>query len=118
MVGPSGSGKSTLLYLLAGLEGPSSGEVRWPAIGDRRALRPGPVAMVFQGPSLLAPLTVRENVALPLQLGGTSRHEVETRTVDALAAVGVGRWRMPPEELSGVRRSALRWRAPSPGRRA
>ena len=102
MVGPSGSGKSTLLYLLAGLEGPSSGEVRWPAIGDRRALRPGPVAMVFQGPSLLAPLTVRENVALPLQLGGTSRHEVETRTVDALAAVGVEALADAlPEELSG-----------------
>src|SRR3954451_25159875 len=58
VVGRSGSGKSTLLHLMAGLDDPTVGTVEWPAIGDRRALRPGPVAVVFQGPSLLAPLTV------------------------------------------------------------
>lgn len=70
VTGPSGSGKSTLLHLIAGLDLPSHGEVSWPALGPREALRPGPVAVVFQGPSLLPPLTVRENVALPLLLGG------------------------------------------------
>jgi len=58
IVGPSGSGKSTLLHLMAGLDLPSHGEVVWPAIGARNTLRPGPVAVVFQGPSLLPPLTV------------------------------------------------------------
>jgi ABC-type lipoprotein export system ATPase subunit len=72
LVGPSGSGKSTLLHLMAGLDSPTTGAVSWPAIGDRRGLRPGPVAVVFQGPSLLPPLTVLENVALPLILGGTA----------------------------------------------
>ena len=71
LVGPSGSGKSTLLHLMAGLDEPSVGSVAWPGIGPRGALRPGPVAVVFQGPSLLPPLTVEENVALPLILGGT-----------------------------------------------
>ncbi len=70
LTGPSGSGKSTLLYLLAGLDDPTTGSVSWPGIGDRGQLRPSRLAMIFQGPSLLAPLTVAENVALPLVLGG------------------------------------------------
>ena len=73
LVGPSGSGKSTLLHLMAGLDEPTVGIVDWPAIGERAALRPGPVAVIFQGPSLLPPLTVVENVALPLILDGHAR---------------------------------------------
>src|SRR4051794_41429814 len=79
IVGPSGSGKSTLLHLLAGLDDPTLGSVEWPALGDRGALRPGPVAVVFQGPSLLPPLTVEENVALPLLLAGTPAAEARPR---------------------------------------
>src|ERR1700730_5380727 len=71
IVGPSGSGKSTLLHLMAGLDDPTTGAISWPALGDRSALRPRLVGVVFQGPSLLAPLDVEENVALPLVLGGT-----------------------------------------------
>src|SRR3989442_1720864 len=72
VMGPSGSGKSTLLHLMAGLDDPTVGTVAWPAIGERSALRPGPVAVIFQGPSLLPPLSVLENVALPLVLGGAA----------------------------------------------
>jgi ABC-type lipoprotein export system ATPase subunit len=102
VVGPSGSGKSTLLHLLAGLDTPTVGEVEWPAIGDRGALRPGPVAVVFQGPSLLPPLTVAENVALPLVLGGVDPAEADQRAAAALERVdlgGVGD--KLPEEISG-----------------
>jgi ABC-type lipoprotein export system ATPase subunit len=102
VVGPSGSGKSTLLHLLAGLDTPTVGEVAWPAIGDRGALRPGPVAVVFQGPSLLPPLTVAENVALPLVLGGADPAEADQRAAAALERVdlgGVGD--KLPEEISG-----------------
>ena len=102
MVGPSGSGKSTLLHLLAGLDEPTVGTVSWPGIGARDALRPGPVAVVFQGPSLLPPLTVEENVALPLVLDGR-------RDADARAAARHALQRLEladlsdklPEELSG-----------------
>jgi putative ABC transport system ATP-binding protein/lipoprotein-releasing system ATP-binding protein len=102
IVGPSGSGKSTLLHLMAGLDDPTVGTVGWPAIGTRDELRPGHVAVIFQGPSLLPPLTVEENVALPLILAGerddaahvAARHALEL--VDALDV----RDKLP-EEISG-----------------
>ncbi len=75
ILGPSGSGKSTLLALIAGLDGPSSGEV----LLDGRAiqnlsedklslLRRHTIGFVFQSYELLANLTARENVLLPLEL--------------------------------------------------
>ncbi|MGH2595220.1 MAG: ATP-binding cassette domain-containing protein, partial [Actinomycetota bacterium] len=72
LVGPSGSGKSTLLHLIAGLETPTGGAIAWPALGERETLRPGAIGLAFQGPSLLPPLSVVENVALPIILGGGS----------------------------------------------
>ena len=38
LLGPSGSGKSTLLHLMAGLDRPSAGEIRWPALGSKLAV--------------------------------------------------------------------------------
>jgi ABC-type lipoprotein export system ATPase subunit len=102
LVGPSGSGKSTLLHLMAGLDEPTLGSVGWPAIGDRAALRPGPVAVIFQGPSLLPPLTVEENVALPLILGGTADRAAHVAAREALARLGLDALADKlPEEISG-----------------
>jgi len=102
ITGPSGSGKSTLLHLLAGLDEPTVGTISWPAIGDRDALRPGPLAMVFQGPSLLPPLTVLENVALPLQLAGCREGDARQQARDALARLDLQELADKlPEELSG-----------------
>jgi putative ABC transport system ATP-binding protein/lipoprotein-releasing system ATP-binding protein len=101
IVGPSGSGKSTLLHLMGGLDEPTIGSVRWPAIGERRALRPGPVAVVFQGPSLLPPLTVEENVALPLVLRGERDPAAHQAARAALELVDVADLRDKlPEEIS------------------
>ncbi|MFL5860167.1 MAG: ABC transporter ATP-binding protein [Solirubrobacteraceae bacterium] len=102
LTGPSGSGKSTLLYLLAGLDEPTTGSVAWPAIGDRHELRPARLAMIFQGPSLLSPLTVTENVALPLILGGQTDMIAHARAREALAGLGLGELADKlPEEISG-----------------
>ena len=102
IVGPSGSGKSTLLHLMAGLDVPTTGTVSWPAIGDSSRLRPGPIGMVFQGPSLLPPLSVLENVALPLQLEGVGEDEAQARSYDALAQLALAELAAKlPEELSG-----------------
>jgi putative ABC transport system ATP-binding protein/lipoprotein-releasing system ATP-binding protein len=102
LVGPSGSGKSTLLHLLAGLDEPTVGTVEWPALGGRRELRPGPVAVVFQGPSLLPPLTVLENVALPAVLGGATDAEARELARAALELLDLGALADKlPEEISG-----------------
>jgi ABC-type lipoprotein export system ATPase subunit len=102
LMGPSGSGKSTLLHLMAGLDDPTVGSVSWPGIGRRASLRPGPVAVIFQGPSLLAPLTVAENVALPLILGGAADREAHVGAREALALLDLAELADKlPEEISG-----------------
>jgi putative ABC transport system ATP-binding protein/lipoprotein-releasing system ATP-binding protein len=102
VVGPSGSGKSTLLHLIAGLEPPTTGSIVWPAIGDRTALRPGPIGIAFQGPSLLPPLTVRENVALPAILAGQTDAGASGAALELLDAFGAADLaERLPDELSG-----------------
>ena len=102
LTGRSGSGKSTLLHLLAGLDTPTTGKVTWPAIGPQDELRPGPVGVVFQAPSLLPPLDVLENVTLPLLLAGVSRDLALQRAHDALVSLDLdGLAAKLPEELSG-----------------
>jgi putative ABC transport system ATP-binding protein len=99
ITGPSGSGKTTLLHLLAGLDRPTAGRISWPALDDR--LR-GRIGVVFQGPSLLPPLNVVENVALPLLIAGLGDAEARERALAALAATGLaGLAAALPEELSG-----------------
>jgi ABC-type lipoprotein export system ATPase subunit len=102
LMGPSGSGKSTFLHLMAGLDEPTVGSVDWPGIGPREALRPGPIALIFQGPSLIPALSVAENVALPLVLGGSSSGTAADRADQALARLGLEDLRDKlPEEISG-----------------
>jgi ABC-type lipoprotein export system ATPase subunit len=101
LIGPSGSGKSTLLHLLGGLDCPTTGSLSWPGLGPREALRPGKIADVFQGPSLLPPLSVVENVRLPLLLQGTSEREATVLAEAALARFGAAPLRNKlPEEIS------------------
>ena len=102
LVGPSGSGKSTLLHLMAGLERPTHGQISWPAIGTRDELAPGRVAVIFQGPSLLAGLTVQENVALALVLDGMRDRAARAGAADALQRLGLRELADKlPEEISG-----------------
>ena len=101
LVGPSGSGKSTLLHLLGGLDTPTSGILAWPALGARETLRPGKIGFVFQTQSLLAPMTVVENVELPLLLGQVSAEKARTTALDMLERIGLESLAEKlPEELS------------------
>jgi putative ABC transport system ATP-binding protein len=102
LTGPSGSGKSTLLHLLAGLDTPTSGTIAWPGLDGSPVDRPALVGMIFQGPSLLPPLDVAENVALPLLLAGHPEPEARERARAALHDAGLDDLAAKlPEELSG-----------------
>jgi ABC-type lipoprotein export system ATPase subunit len=102
LTGPSGSGKTSLLHLIAALDQPSAGVIEWPALGRAGDLRPGPVSIAFQGPSLLPPLTVVENVALPALLAGRSEKAATaaaTVLIDRLGLADVAS--KLPEQISG-----------------
>ena len=102
LVGPSGSGKSTLLHLIAGLDQPTHGSVQWPAIGTREELRPGRVAVVFQGPTLIPSLSILENAALPLILDGSTDADARAAAARALSTLGLDELAEKlPEEISG-----------------
>jgi NitT/TauT family transport system ATP-binding protein len=110
LLGPSGCGKSTLLRLIAGLDQPQAGALRWdaapPAAGD--------IGFVFQDPTLLPWASVAENAALPLRL----RHQNESPAHAMLARVGLaGFEQVRPAQLSGgmrMRVSIARALAPRP----
>ncbi|NRI69154.1 ABC transporter ATP-binding protein [Rhodococcus sp. MS16] len=102
LVGPSGSGKTTLLHLIAGLDTPTTGTVRWPALRDIRRGRAAEVGMVFQGPSLLPALDVTENVALPLLFAGQSADKAMQHAGLTLTLLKIGELADKlPDELSG-----------------
>ncbi len=104
LVGPSGCGKSTLLRAIAGLVRISTGELRIAGLPPEAARTQwGRHAFVFQDPTLLPWRTVRDNVALPLELGKPAAPADTRAAVDrALDLVGLTEFAdTHPAELSG-----------------
>src|SRR6516164_1790828 len=109
LMGPSGSGKTTLLNLIAGIDRPTSGELR--VLGediaslseDRLAAwRNIHVGFVFQTFNLIPVLTAFENVELPLLLTALSAAERRAHVEAALQLVGLAdRMTHLPRQLSG-----------------
>jgi putative ABC transport system ATP-binding protein len=115
VMGPSGSGKSTLLTIAGTLEEPSSGQVLvggQPVGAMSRAakarLRRRTIGYVFQDFNLLPGLTAAENVALPLELDGTSARKARVVALRSLDRLGLGgRASHYPDQLSGGERQRV-----------
>ena len=103
LLGPSGSGKTTTLLMLAGFEPPTAGEISF-AGRPVSALPPHKrnIGMVFQNYALFPHMTVRENLAFPLQVRRMARHEIEQRVRRALDMVELPKMQdRRPGQLSG-----------------
>ena len=106
LLGKSGSGKSTLLRCIAGLIGPSSGEITYRGELVNGA-NPGG-AMVFQSFALLPWLTVLKNVEIGLEAKGVEPGEMRTRALEAIDRIGLDGFESAyPKELSGGMRQRV-----------
>ena len=109
LLGPSGCGKTTLLRMLAGFEVPTSGDVV--IAGENMADVPPnrrPVNMVFQSYAVFPHMSVFDNVAYGLKVGGVGRAEIKTRVSEALEQVALpGYEKRKPDQLSGGQRQRV-----------
>ena len=103
LLGPSGCGKTTTLRMIAGLETPSAGRIRF-GEHDVTALAPArrDVGFVFQFYALYPHMTVRENLAFPLACSGVPAAERARRVAEVAERLGIGALlELRPRALSG-----------------
>jgi multiple sugar transport system ATP-binding protein len=83
LLGPSGCGKSTTMNMIAGIESPTSGEIRFDGrdISGLPASKRG-IGFVFQNYAIFTHLSVRENLAFALRVRGTPRRTIDKRIAD------------------------------------
>jgi len=109
LVGPSGCGKTTSLRMVAGLEDPTSGEIR---IGDRLVndvpSRHRDIAMVFQNYALYPHMTVSDNLTFPLRMLGVDKATRRDRAREVGAILGISELlARRPKQLSGGQRQRV-----------
>ncbi len=103
LLGPSGSGKTTLLMMLAGFQDISMGDI---LVGGASIAATPPekrnFGMVFQGYALFPHMTVRKNIAYPLEIRHRPRAEIDARVDEMLEMVQLkGLADRHPHQLSG-----------------
>ena len=113
LLGPSGSGKTTLLRLIAGLDFPSKGSIRfgdedasWKTVQERN------VGFVFQHYALFRHMTVAENIGFGLKVrsseNGLSKAQIRKRSLELLDLVQLsGLENRYPAQLSGGQRQRV-----------
>ncbi len=113
VLGQSGGGKSTLLRLILGILKPTGGSVKFKGLEVARMGRQElnrmrqKIGMVYQNSALIGSLSVRDNLALPLEeLTRKSRNEIDQLVDEKLTMVGMpdARDKMPAELSGGMRK--------------
>jgi phospholipid/cholesterol/gamma-HCH transport system ATP-binding protein len=115
VLGQSGGGKSTMLRLILGILKPTSGRVRYRHLEIQKLSRSrlntlrSRIGMVYQYSALISSMTVRENLALPVEeLGRKSRKQIDELIKENLETVGMsGTEEKLPSELSGGMRKRV-----------
>jgi iron(III) transport system ATP-binding protein len=114
LLGPSGCGKTTLLRILAGLETPDSGTIRFDG-KDIMGLPPHQrgAPMVFQNYALWPHLNVKDNIAFGLVERRISKSEIDSRVAEVLRLVELGGLenRMPGQLSGGQQQRVVLARA-------
>lgn len=109
ILGRSGSGKSTFLNMLAGLEKPTRGTIKFGKISienlserDITYFRQRNIGFIFQAYNLLPTLTALENAAMPLNFKGVPTAERNRKAMHFLDKVGIGNLaKRKPAQMSG-----------------
>lgn len=109
IVGASGAGKSTLLHLVAGLDTPSAGEVKFNKLSlgalsknNLNNYRNQHIGLVFQFHNLLPELTALENITLPRWIGARMDDAAKKKATELMELLGIAhRADHLPSELSG-----------------
>jgi sn-glycerol 3-phosphate transport system ATP-binding protein len=109
LVGPSGCGKTTALRLIAGLEKPTSGQIR---IGEQVVNGVSPrdrdIAMVFQNYALYPHMTVYRNLAFGLKERRTPKREIDRRVREISTVLSLDELlKRRPAQLSGGQRQRV-----------
>jgi sulfate transport system ATP-binding protein len=109
LLGPSGSGKSTLLRMIAGLEPPDSGQIY--LTGENATFQPVQqrnIGFVFQHYALFKHLTIRQNIAFPLEIRKVNKAQIRPRVEELLQLVQLeGLGDRYPSQLSGGQRQRV-----------
>ncbi len=108
LLGPSGVGKTTLLRILAGLDAPDSGSVRFSGRGGAEVSAGGAAVLVFQDYVLFPFLTIYGNVAFGLQARKLPRAAVAARVAELLEHFGLAdQAKQYPTQLSAGQRQRV-----------
>lgn len=109
LLGPSGGGKTSILRMLAGLETPDSGEIRFhgKVVNDIPPQERG-IGFVFQSYALFKHMTVFDNIAFGLKVKKAPKAKIKDRVMELVELTGLsGFEHRYPHQLSGGQRQRV-----------